>query len=144
MANLPEYQRVGFEPIDREHDALTRALQMLIQEVCGGSLETVDAHLSILLGQVERHFKSEEDFMKATNYPLTARHTEAHRGFTRDAERHRAVFKAQGLTPEFRRWVLDRFSKWFDFHIRANDVALGRHLRDHTTISPASTALGAR
>ena len=136
MMTLPQYQRVGYEPIDREHDALTRSLQLLIQEVCDSNLVAADAHLTILMEQLDRHFQSEEALMASSHYPLQARHTEAHRGFTRDAARHIAAFREYGLTPEFRRWVLERFSKWFDFHIRANDVALGRHLRDHPTTTP--------
>ena len=136
MMTLPQYQRVGYEPIDREHDALTCSLQVLTQQVCDGNLGAANAQLNILMKQLDRHFQSEEELMVASHYPLLARHTDAHRGFTRDAAKHIAAFREHGLTPEFRRWVLERFSKWFDFHIRANDVALGRHLRDHPTTTP--------
>lgn len=117
--------------MDREHDALTCSLQVLIQQVCDGNLGAANTHLNILMKQLDRHCQSEEQPMVTLHDPLLARHTDAHRGFTRDAAKHIAAFREHGLTPEFRRWVLERFSKWFDFHIRANEVALGRHLCGH-------------
>ncbi len=123
-----EYQQVGYQQIDQEHRGLSKVLRHVVAAVCSDDATTTRDKLALLLGDVEKHFANEEALMAKHRYPLAERHAQAHRGFLRDAVKHQQMFLDDGLTPTFRRWVLERLTKWFQFHIQANDVALGRFL----------------
>jgi hemerythrin-like metal-binding protein len=85
-----------------------------------------------LLIELESHFAMEEELMTTFDYPLRARHQEAHELFIDDARRFRSELRVSGVTVSFRRWVVGRLVEWFRFHILAHDIGLGHFMKKAT------------
>jgi hemerythrin-like metal-binding protein len=118
----------GFAPMDEEHLSLTSGLAAFVGMVRVGRSDEVRPVLAALVAAVEAHFAHEEAMMRALDYPLHARHEEAHALFIGDARRFQAELEREGITPNVRRWALGRLLEWFRYHILAHDVGLGQFL----------------
>ena len=122
------YTETGFASIDAEHWTLSEGLASFLVKVAGGSAGEVRPALAALLAAVGDHFGHEEELMAEFDYPLRARHGEAHELFLDDARRFQSELERDGVSPGFRRWASGRLPEWFRYHIFAHDVGLGQFL----------------
>jgi hemerythrin-like metal-binding protein len=123
------YSETGYEPIDREHQDLSDALEAFVGRVNAGKVEEVEAAMDALIAGVGAHFAHEERLMAECDYPQAARHAEAHALFVGDVLRFRKELHQGGVTAPFRRWAVSRLLEWFRFHILSHDIGLGQFLR---------------
>ncbi len=126
---MQEYPNTGFDPIDREHRAISRSMRGLLAAVNQSKTAEIPTIAALLLGQVAAHFAHEERLMVHIHYPLYERHKKAHDDFLEDARKQLAALRKDGFTPAFRRWTVGRFPNWFRLHIVQNDVGLGLALQ---------------
>jgi diguanylate cyclase (GGDEF)-like protein/hemerythrin-like metal-binding protein len=122
------YMDTGCGPIDVDHREISSALVALEGLVQGGAVAEVRPAMASLIAVVSEHFAHEATLMRERDYPMRARHEEAHVLFLADAMRFQAELDRNGLTDGFTQWACSRFPEWFRYHILAHDVALGRFL----------------
>ncbi len=122
------FNETGFAPMDAEHRALSEDLVDLVARVESGDVAEVRPALAGLVAGVADHFAREDRLMALHDYPLRARHEEAHALFLEDARRFQAELEREGIGPAFRRWATGRLPEWFRYHILAHDVGLGQFL----------------
>jgi hemerythrin-like metal-binding protein len=122
------YAKTGFHPIDDEHEALSLALEALVDKVNGGGVGEIRQSLDGVIREVASHFAHEEGLMVEIAYPRRKRHEEAHALFIADARRFQAELEKGGVTPNFRRWAVGRLPDWFRYHILAHDMGLSQYL----------------
>jgi diguanylate cyclase (GGDEF)-like protein/hemerythrin-like metal-binding protein len=122
------YADTGFAPIDRDHVALGAALEAYVKTVTIGDGGEVQRGLEAIIAGAAAHFAHEERLMMEFAYPLRQRHEEVHALFLDDARRFLDELEQNGVTVNFRRWVVGRLFEWFRFHVLAHDLGLGRFL----------------
>ncbi len=70
---------IGEPTIDRQHQELVRLINLLHQKIHGGFCDRIiDEVLIRLINYAENHFRDEEEFMKAKNYPEYEEHRKEH------------------------------------------------------------------
>ncbi len=132
---------VGWEEIDSQHKEILVRLGDLHDRVEKGDELGAQAALSALSDTMVLHFATEQDLMERSSYPDRAGHASAHDLFLQDLRALSVELEEQGLTPRVGDWVRNRMTEWLTFHIKANDLPLGRHLarlRHRSGAVPAS------
>jgi diguanylate cyclase (GGDEF)-like protein/hemerythrin-like metal-binding protein len=137
------YASTGFEPIDREHRALSQALLELVKTIEAGEAAGVQLALEAVIAGVGDHFGHEEKLMEQYDYPHRKRHQEVHALFVDDALLFLEELQASGVTVNFRRWAEGRVLEWFRYHILAYDLVLGQFLRKASAPDAAQPAMKA-
>lgn len=139
LSGRQEYADTGYGPIDTEHRQVSAVLSELVEATSSGNALTARLALQAAQTLMTRHFAHEERLMRDSGYGNFARHKQAHDTFLADVARQSAKFERNGLSPDFRRWVLGRLLAWFRFHVMANDVELGKYLVSHLTRAKVGT-----
>jgi diguanylate cyclase (GGDEF)-like protein/hemerythrin-like metal-binding protein len=129
-ASASRYADTGFAPIDRDHVALSAALEKFVETVAAGDDAEVQRELASMIAGAAAHFSHEERLMEEVAYPLHQRHAEIHALFLDDARRFLDELERDGMTVSFRRWVVGRLLEWFRLHVLTHDLELGRYLLD--------------
>jgi hemerythrin-like metal-binding protein len=122
------YAKTGFAPIDDEHEAISLALEALVDKMNGGDVGEVRQALDGVIRGVASHFSHEEGLMAEVAYSRRKRHEEAHALFVADAKKMQAEFEGNGVTANFRRWAVGRLPDWFRYHILAHDMGLAQYV----------------
>jgi len=140
-----EIASTGFGPIDEEHRAICAALRDALAAMRAGDAPALAARLQRVHRELAAHFAHEELLMAEYGFPKRARHKDAHDTYLADTAGKIRVLQRDGLTADLRRWVTGRLFEWARFHISANDVELGRFLRDRVVgeAVPPAAALDA-
>ena len=120
--------RVGWGEIDAQHEEIMVRVADLHDRVEQGDEFGAQAALSALSDTVVLHFATEQDLMERSSYPERSAHKGAHDLFLQDLQALSAELDEVGLTEEVKDWVRTRMTEWITFHIRTNDLPLGRHL----------------
>jgi hemerythrin len=118
---------VGVPEIDRQHQEIVRQLRQLGEDVLGPvTPEELLPKVERLLHCVERHFETEEVWMRARGYPHAASHLASHRLAQELLER--AVRRCGGPGAAERvKALLQRMVSWYLIHLRSEDLRLGRY-----------------
>ena len=124
---LPPEMAVGFEEIDAQHRGLLEAMDAARAAAAGGDLLATRAAVAALGDVLLSHFAAEEAFMAESLYPDRSRHKAAHDLFMQDFAQLGRELEA-GLSELAAQWVETRVPEWVKFHIRVNDLPLGRYL----------------
>jgi hemerythrin-like metal-binding protein len=127
-AHVPAELAVGFEEIDGQHRGLLDGIERVVASLDRG-VPGLRAAVAALNDLFVAHFAAEEAFMDASGYPDRGKHRSAHDLFMQDFARQARELGQLGLTPPVREWVVNGLPEWTRFHIRVNDVPLGRYLR---------------
>jgi len=135
-AHWYDFTETGFGPIDADHREITRRLDAFLAAVNSGDLPAAGELATAFVEGTAHHFAREERLMRTHAYPQYPRHKESHDLFLADARGLLGGVQASGVTAEFRRWATGPMLAWFRFHIVANDVGLGRFLRDRAPDAP--------
>lgn len=132
---------VGWDEIDAQHrEILVRVsdLHLLVER---GDDFGAQAALDTLADIVVLHFATEQDLMDRSGYPDRVAHKGAHDLFLQDLHALSKEIDEVGLTEQVHEWIQNRMTEWLTFHIRTNDLPLGRHLarlRHGSRASPAA------
>lgn len=118
----------GFEEIDGQHAVLCQRLEAALEAVHVDSLAATKRALQALEDYLVAHFAAEERFMAAAAYPERGRHKSAHDLFMQDFAQLVAELEVTGLSVPVVEWITRRVPEWLKFHIRVNDLPLGRFL----------------
>jgi hemerythrin len=118
----------GFVEIDGQHGALFQRLDAALQALQSDSLAATKRALQELGDYLLAHFAEEERFMAETDYPERGRHRSAHDLFMQDFVQLTRELDVAGLSVPITEWITTRVPEWIKFHIRVNDLPLGRYL----------------
>jgi len=132
---------VGWDEIDAQHKEILVRLADLHGRVEQGDEFGAQAALEALADTMVLHFATEQDLMDRSSYPDRAAHKGAHDLFLHDLHALSTELEEVGLTEQVRDWVGGRMTEWLTFHIRTNDLPLGRHLarlRHRSGAAPAA------
>lgn len=119
---------VGWDEIDSQHKEILVRIADLHDRVERGDEFGAKAALGALSDTVVLHFATEQDLMERSGYPERSAHKGAHDLFLQDLQALSAELDEVGLTEQVNEWVHGRMTEWITFHIRTNDLPLGRHL----------------
>ena len=119
---------VGWDEIDAQHKEILVRLADLHDRVEHGDEFGARAALDTLADTMVLHFATEQDLMDRSSYPDRAAHKGAHDLFLQDLHALSTELSEVGLTELVHDWVRGRMTEWLTFHIRTNDLPLGRHL----------------
>ena len=132
---------VGWEEIDAQHREILVRVSDLHARVEQGDEFGAQAALDALADTMVLHFATEQDLMDRSSYPERAAHKGAHDLFLQDLHALSTELNEVGLTEVVKDWVRDRMTEWLTFHLRTNDLPLGRHLarlRHRSGAAPAA------
>ncbi len=132
---------VGWDEIDAQHKEIFVRLADLHSRVEQGDEFGAQAAFDALADTMVLHFATEQDLMDRSSYPERAAHKGAHDLFLQDLHALLTELNEVGLTEVVNEWVRDRMTEWLTFHIRTNDLPLGRHLarlRHRSGAAPAA------
>ena len=124
---LPPDLCSGFEEMDAQHVSLLRKLRAAQAAARSGNLPAVQRAVSALSDELVAHFEAEDRWMGAAGFPERSRHHAAHDLFLQDLARVTPAL-ASGAGGAVLEWLSVRAPEWIAFHIRVNDVPLGRFL----------------
>lgn len=123
----PSYE-LGVPEIDADHRQLVGMINGLYDEIKGGrGVPARDRAIDDLLGYVQRHFATEESFMRLCNYPQMAAHEEAHRSFQANLQAM-ARRRDAGSAPSAAE-LLTVMCDWMSHHVTTVDKELVAWLR---------------
>lgn len=112
---------VGDELIDGEH----RVLIELVAQIPDHPSEQDEALLNTALEYAASHFKNEEAYMKAVDYPELEAHTRYHKKLTKILNRYRSRYEA-GETDLF--FFKQFMFTWIRDHIMDEDPLIAAHV----------------
>ncbi|HEU4382624.1 MAG TPA: hemerythrin domain-containing protein [Anaeromyxobacteraceae bacterium] len=119
---------VGWDEIDSQHKEIMVRVADLHDRVEQGDEFGAQVALGALSDIVVLHFATEQDLMERSGYPERSAHRGAHELFLQDLQALAAELDEEGITDDVNDWVRVRMTEWISFHIRTNDLPLGRHL----------------
>lgn len=119
---------VGWDEMDAQHKEIIVRVADLHDRVEEGDEFGAQAALAALSDTMVLHFATEQDLMERSSYPDRSAHKGAHDLFLQDLQALTAEMDEVGLTEQVGDWVRTRMTEWITFHIRTNDLPLGRHL----------------
>jgi diguanylate cyclase (GGDEF)-like protein/hemerythrin-like metal-binding protein len=134
------YPDTGYGPIDRDHRVLAEALEVLVRKVNAGLAVEAQLALQSIMEAAAHHFENEQRLMEEFDYPLQARHLEAHALFVDDACQYLLEIRELGMTASFRQWVERRLLDWFRLHVQGHDMALATFLCSENDLEPPAHA----
>jgi hemerythrin len=141
---IPADLQVGFEEIDGQHGAILAALEEAQRALPARDLPALRAALAGLGDLLVAHFAAEEAFMAESLYPDRTRHKAAHDLFMQDLAQLVREVEGGGLGEQVSQWVNTRLPEWMKFHIRVNDLPLGRFLAARRFRPRPGSAAGAK
>lgn len=124
---LPAELSVDHERLDVEHRDLLAGVEAA-RAALGGAADALRQSVRELEDLFLAHFAYEERLMDGCGYPDRQKHRSAHELFMQDFSRAARELEQFGVTPPVREWVDNGLPAWTAFHIRVNDVPLGRFL----------------
>jgi hemerythrin len=124
---IPPEMAVGFEDLDAQHRGLFDAMEAARAAAAGGDPTATRRAVAALGDVLLSHFAREEAFMAESLYPDRARHKAAHDLFMQDFAQLGRELEG-GLSELAVQWIETRVPEWVRFHIRVNDLPLGRYL----------------
>jgi hemerythrin len=137
--------RTGNLTVDTQHQELFRMVNHLHNAIMGGtSKEILTPTLTELAKYTIDHFASEEALMVAANYPALAEHRRKHEDLTKQvkelAEKYRSGTVVLTIT------LSNFLADWLRHHIKKDDIALVKYLKDLPAQSsfPAATLIRSR
>ncbi len=128
MAKGSEDLEVGVREIDTEHDLLLGVVRALEKAVVSAPHAQVEALLQQLAEFTRVHFATEEIMMRLYAYPEFARHQLEHARLVDQIDQVRGEFAKGHVQPT--RSFAAALHHWFAEHVRTQDVALARFVRD--------------
>ncbi len=136
-----EEYNTGVQTIDNDHKDLFSLVNALQKEMESHTpAKNIDKILAALGRYVEKHFKHEEEIMKAYNYPGFAAHKAAHRELALDVH---ALHKAHVSHPsEVDEEKLLKFLRnWLSNHILRSDMDYVPYIRNKSTSEIENTPI---
>ena len=125
---------VGIREIDTEHDLLLGVVRALEKAVDTAPRSQVEALLQQLSEFTRVHFATEEIMMRLYAYPEFARHQLEHARLVEQIEQVRSEFAQGHVQPT--RSLASALHHWFTEHVRSDDVALARFVRESERTTP--------
>jgi len=121
---------VGVDLIDEQHKGLFRATDKLVDAMgAGGGEEDLPALVSFLEQYTAEHFRAEEEYMEAHNYPGYMSHKQEHESFIQDVGEWKARLEKEGpnalMVIQTQKWLYD----WLKGHIKGMDKKMADYLR---------------
>lgn len=117
---------IGVDAMNREHQDILHAMNTIYDSVEAGQPG------SIVMGQIERlkwvterHFKDEEAYMQAIQYPDFENHKRMHTRLLTDFQGHVETARAAGGIPQ--RAFFDFLRLWLSAHIKNIDRKYANH-----------------
>jgi hemerythrin-like metal-binding protein len=120
--------RLGFEPIDRQHEHLTNLINELYRAMYSGEGRALLARtLDELLAYAATHFETEERLMARIGYPDLPEHRRIHRQMARHVGKLKAQYDAGKLSGPVQ--ISNFLKNWLTRHILGTDHKLKPFLR---------------
>lgn len=143
IAQWGDAYKTGHETVDTQHQALFRMVNELHDAIIANKDRSVlFPTLEKLAKYTVEHFKTEEALMTSIHYPHYPKHREKHQALTKEVqeitEKYRSGKAVLSMT-------LSTFlAKWLQHHIKEDDVALVKYVKEHpeTLAAKAGAAVG--
>lgn len=121
---------VGMGSIDQQHKELfSRVNDLLAAVVTDGGRDEVRRLLDFLADYMNKHFASEEAFMKRFQYPAAEQHYAQHDDFRRRVTTLRALVEKQTPSTMLVLSVRTQVCDWLVDHVAKVDKQLGEYVR---------------
>lgn len=119
--------RTGIAIIDEQHEELFVTINKL--EACKSSENNFYHVLSDLNRYVSLHFKTEEDYMKHTNYPNYTQHKECHEKFGKDFASFLKENSSKKSIMDSRLELIEFLEAWLKSHYENEDLEMAKYLK---------------
>ncbi len=126
----------GVPEVDRQHRELLRQMERMMTALVEGRESAETERTLLLLGDyIETHFRTEEDLMARSGYPLLDEHRSVHNGMR---DQVLALVAAYQRNPaEVPGGVMDFLTSWLVDHMTNEDLRMAVHLRGSAGQAPA-------
>ncbi|MFQ5644937.1 MAG: bacteriohemerythrin [Thiogranum sp.] len=127
----------GIQKIDAQHQVLVDMINELGDALTrNDGRESTGDILRKLIEYTESHFKTEEDMLRAHDYPDFSQHVASHKGLIRRITTFEDMFR-RGV-PNIGAEVLHFLQEWLFSHILKTDMAYVPCVTGHTLTDPAA------
>lgn len=125
----PSYE-TGINEIDLDHRQLFGIVNDLYEAMKQAQgYELMNRTVDRLLEYTQRHFATEESFMRVSNYPKRLTHENEHRTFCARIEAMNAGRRLGKQPPSSE--MMKFLCEWLTTHVTTADKDLGRYLKRH-------------
>lgn len=133
LKDWSEVYSVGIDEIDEQHRGFFNASHRLYDEIIERrGKEAVESAMAFMREYAERHFTTEEAFMREHDYPDIKDHLRMHTAFFRrldELEQELAMF---GPSQDLADQALDITQDWLIDHIADEDMLYALHVKSGT------------
>jgi hemerythrin len=119
---------VGIAEIDQQQRETITRLRLLGDALGADRPQVATRAMADLVRCVARHFRTEERWMRDHDYPRVDLHARAHMLGIEALTRAERILLSAGPGGRFQE-LLVRSARWFDVHLRSEDLALGNFVR---------------
>jgi hemerythrin len=129
----------GHELVDHQHQELFKMVNELHDAIVGGKgTDVLAPTLKKLANYTVNHFRDEEALMQSINYPALPAHHKKHEDLTKQVTNLMAKFDDGKMVLSI---TLSSFlADWLRHHIKEDDAALIKYLKEHPLKGQAATA----
>ena len=126
---------VGIEAIDAQHRTWISHFNALIDAVeANNDQEAITSTLDFLCEYTDKHFGTEEKYMKANSYPGFAAHLEKHNALKATVSDLVRDFREDGVSRQLADAINTLLNNWLVSHIREMDKAFAAFAREHRIV----------
>jgi len=139
IAKWDDSFKTGYEPVDEQHTNLFAMVNTLHDAIVAGKgTDALAPALQKLAHSTIEHFAEEEKLMTSINYPGFPAHKAKHRDLTHQVEELLAKFREGKLVLSVT--ISTFLANWLRHHIKEDDFALIKYLKEHPLQKPATAS----
>lgn len=117
--------RVGYEPIDQDHEEFLNLLDKL-KNAGNADFQMLFEELHT---HTQKHFEREKQLMQQSKFPAETEHNSEHQRVLGEFKQFKTRVD-KGLITFGRAFVTERLPSWFQLHVSTMDSALAAHLNN--------------
>lgn len=127
FVEFTEEEKVNIEAIDKQHRNIAVIINKVHSDFIAGNRAPIIDHLKLLIDEIEKHFETEEVYMKQYHFPGYISHKLEHDRFY-----NQWVTRFEKIRSDDKTMVdmeqIDGLKRWFFNHLHLSDKKVGEFL----------------
>ncbi len=127
FVEFTDEEKVNIEAIDKQHSDIAVIINKVHSDFKAGNRAPIIDHLKLLIDEIEKHFETEEVYMKQYHFPGYISHKLEHDRFY-----NQWVTRFEKIRSDNKTMVdmeqIDGLKRWFFNHLQLSDKKVGEFL----------------
>lgn len=127
FVDFTEEEKVNIAAIDKQHSDIADIINKVHSDFTAGKRATIIDHLKLLIEEIEKHFETEEGYMKQYHFPGYISHKLEHdRFYNQWVSRFDKIKNDDKTMVDMEQ--IDGLKRWFFNHLQLSDKKVGEFL----------------